>query len=85
MAAKRSPARKKKTTKKPTVNKTLKGQENVKFVLRIHPKIHAKIKSEAAKSFQSMNEYIHGKMADAVDPKNTLSYLIKELKKNGVI
>ena len=93
MAAKKAPARKKKPTvkrnpnqpRKETGKKPIDRTENVKFVLRIHPSIHAKIKKQAAENFQSMNEFIHGKMSEAVDPKNTLAYLIKELKKKGVI
>lgn len=84
VAKKKTPARKK-TARKPVVRKTLHGQESVKFVLRLHPKIHAQIKVNAAKNFQSMNEYIQKNMAEAIDPKNSLAELIKQLKKNGVI
>ena len=88
VAKKRIPAPKKKSVKKSPkakVHTTLRGQESVKFVLRLHPKIHRNIKAEAAKNFQSMNEYIQSKMTEAIDPKNSLAYLIKELKKKGVI
>ena len=89
VAKKRKPAPKKKTTPKSPpkakIHSTLRGQESVKFVLRLHPKIHRNIKAEAAKNFQSMNEYIQSKMTEAIDPKNSLAYLIKELKKKGVI
>ena len=63
--------------------------DQVKFVLRIHPDVHSKIKAQAADNFQSMNEFIHQKMAEAVDGKNSPAALIRslerKLKNKGVI
>ena len=92
MAAKKTPAPNKKTI----IRKTLTGQENVKFVLRLNPQTHAKVKLEAKKNFQSMNEYMNEALAATVRPKNQvlarlkslqqiLEDLIEKLKTKGVI
>ena len=92
MAAKKSPA----PNKKPKIRKTLHGQESVKFVLRLSPKTHAKIKTEAKNKYQSMNEYMNEALGAAVRPKNQvltrlkslqqiLEDLIEKLKNKGVI
>ena len=80
----------KKTTKKPTIPRTKKRNtgpprkniEHAKFVLRISPQLHAKVKKHAEKNFQSMNECIARALAEMVDPKNNL---IKRLEAKGVI
>ena len=77
MKTKQIPARKK---KQPTT-----VPEASKFVLRIPPKLHKKIKREAADNFQSMNEFINRAMALHISPKNQLADLIRRLEEKGVI
>jgi len=73
-------------TKTPPKKKTVKPPvEHVKFVLRIPPQLHSKIKKQAKGNFQSMNEFITQGMSTIVEPKNSLPNLIRRLEKKGVI
>ena len=59
--------------------------EAAKFVLRMPPKLHKKVKKLAAADNISMNTYIVQSMNGAISPAFTLKALIQRLEAKKVI
>lgn len=59
--------------------------ENAKFVLRIPPKLHKKIKRLASEDTISMNSYIIQTLEDQIKPQFSLKSLIQRMEAKNVI
>lgn len=59
--------------------------ENAKFVLRIPPKLHKKIKRLAREDTISMNSYIIQSLEDQIKPQFSLKSLIQRMEAKNVI
>ena len=57
-----------------------KDEPTVKFVLRLPPSLHKKVKRLAKAEHQSMNVYIVRSMVNQTDPKWTVKSLIQRLE-----
>lgn len=64
------------------------GEEQVKFVLRLPPTLHRKIKRRAKSNNTSMNKEITNILSDVVNQQSTeqlLKDLVARLERKGVI
>ena len=72
--------------KMPRKAEEIPATEAVKFVLRLSPRLHKKIKKLSKAKNQSMNKYIEAGLNDVVaEDKYTLAELFKRLEAKKVI